>query len=113
MRARWLIVAPDPDDETLGAGALIHETAARRQLAGIAYLTDGTGSHPHGTPESAQHAGERHASRSRGYASLFAGLHHISAYLAAGRLNNLGLSTVDFTSPSFGGGVLTSRRSQL
>jgi N-acetylglucosamine malate deacetylase 1 len=47
--ARWLVLAPHPDDETLGAGALIGETAAAGRLAGVTYLTDGTGSHPAGT----------------------------------------------------------------
>jgi LmbE family N-acetylglucosaminyl deacetylase len=45
-RARWLVLAPHQDDETLGAGALIAETAATNRLAAIAYLTDGSGSHP-------------------------------------------------------------------
>ncbi|GGB65768.1 PIG-L deacetylase family protein [Blastomonas aquatica] len=43
---RWLVIAPHPDDETLGAGALIHQTARENRLAAIAYLTDGSGSHP-------------------------------------------------------------------
>lgn len=43
---RWLVIAPHPDDETLGAGALIYQTAREDRLAAIAYLTDGTGSHP-------------------------------------------------------------------
>lgn len=47
--ARWLVIAPHPDDETLGAGALIAETARSGRLYGIVYLTDGTGSHPPGT----------------------------------------------------------------
>lgn len=48
-RSRWLIIAPHPDDETLGAGALIAQAARAGRLAGILYLTDGTGSHPAGT----------------------------------------------------------------
>lgn len=48
--ARWLVLAPHPDDETLGAGALIAHCAAQRQLGSIVFLTDGTGSHPEGTP---------------------------------------------------------------
>lgn len=44
---RWLVLAPHPDDETLGTGALIAQTAAESRLAGVAYLTDGSGSHPH------------------------------------------------------------------
>lgn len=43
---RWLVIAPHPDDETLGTGALIYQTAREKRLAGIAYLTDGSGSHP-------------------------------------------------------------------
>lgn len=48
-RSRWLVLAPHPDDETLGAGALIAHTAACGRLVAVAYLTDGTGSHPAGT----------------------------------------------------------------
>lgn len=48
-RARWLILSPHPDDETLGCGALIANVARASRLAGIVYLTDGTGSHPAGT----------------------------------------------------------------
>lgn len=47
--ARWLVIAPHPDDETLGAGALIHHAAARNRLGGVVFLTDGGGSHPQGT----------------------------------------------------------------
>lgn len=49
-QARWLVLAPHPDDETLGAGALIAHCAASDRLGGIVFLTDGTGSHPEGTP---------------------------------------------------------------
>lgn len=49
-RARWLVLAPHADDETLGAGALIAHAAGAGRLAGLVYLTDGTGSHPPGTP---------------------------------------------------------------
>jgi LmbE family N-acetylglucosaminyl deacetylase len=44
-RRRWLVLAPHPDDETLGTGALIAQAWAAGTLAGIAYLTDGSGSH--------------------------------------------------------------------
>jgi LmbE family N-acetylglucosaminyl deacetylase len=44
-RRRWLILAPHPDDETLGAGALIAQVAAEGCFAGLIYLTDGSGSH--------------------------------------------------------------------
>lgn len=43
---RWLILAPHPDDETLGTGALIAHGAKAGGFAGIVYLTDGSGSHP-------------------------------------------------------------------
>jgi N-acetylglucosamine malate deacetylase 1 len=46
--ARWLVLAPHADDETLGAGALVAETATAGRLAGIVYLTDGAASHPEG-----------------------------------------------------------------
>lgn len=49
-KARWLVLAPHPDDETLGAGALIAHCAAHGRLGGIMFLTDGTGSHPEDTP---------------------------------------------------------------
>jgi LmbE family N-acetylglucosaminyl deacetylase len=48
-RARWMILAPHPDDETLGTGALIAEMARDRRLGGIVFLTDGAGSHPPAT----------------------------------------------------------------
>lgn len=49
-QARWLVIAPHPDDETLGAGALIAQAAQDKCLGGIVYLTDGKGSHPPATP---------------------------------------------------------------
>lgn len=45
-RQRWLVLAPHPDDETLGTGALIAQTNAAGRFAGLVYLTDGSGSHP-------------------------------------------------------------------
>ena len=47
-RARWLVLAPHADDETLGAGALVAQAAAAQRLAGVVYLTDGAGSHDAG-----------------------------------------------------------------
>lgn len=46
---RWLVLAPHPDDETLGAGALIAQVARAKRFAGLVYLTDGSGSHPRTT----------------------------------------------------------------
>lgn len=45
--ARWLVLAPHPDDETLGAGALIADSAAGGRFAGVVFLTDGSGSQAH------------------------------------------------------------------
>lgn len=53
--ARWLVLAPHADDETLGCGALIADAATRNALAGVVILTDGVGSHSH----------DGHASRAR------------------------------------------------
>lgn len=44
--ARWLVLAPHPDDETLGAGALIYHASRIERLAGVVFLTDGAASHP-------------------------------------------------------------------
>lgn len=43
---RWLVLAPHPDDETLGAGALIAQAGVEGRLAALVCLTDGSGSHP-------------------------------------------------------------------
>lgn len=71
-RARWLVLAPHPDDETLGAGALIAHAACTRRLAGIIFLTDGTGSHPADTPRLAavRRSEARHAIRRLGAKSV-------------------------------------------
>lgn len=44
-RAGWLVIAPHPDDETLGAGGLIAGLAHARARLRVAFLTDGAGSH--------------------------------------------------------------------
>ena len=41
-----VIVAPHPDDESLGCGALILEAVAARRPVRIVFVSDGTGSHP-------------------------------------------------------------------
>ena len=45
--ARWMVIVPHADDETLGAGSLIATAAAKGCLACVVYLTDGGGSHSH------------------------------------------------------------------
>ena len=42
----FLVLAPHPDDESLGCGGLIAEAGARGATAHVAILTDGTRSHP-------------------------------------------------------------------
>jgi len=44
-RGRWLILAPHPDDETLGMGGLIARLSATAKPPIVAFLTDGSGSH--------------------------------------------------------------------
>ena len=61
---RWLVLAPHPDDETLGAGALIGALADAGRCAQVVYLTDGAGSHPH----SPSWSPERLAAKRRGEA---------------------------------------------
>ena len=41
-----VIVAPHPDDESLGCGALIAEAVGAGRPVRIVFLSDGTGSHP-------------------------------------------------------------------
>ncbi len=41
-----LILAPHPDDESLGCGGLIASARARGRSISVVFVTDGTGSHP-------------------------------------------------------------------
>ncbi len=45
-RGPWLILAPHPDDETLGCGALIAALSASGARVYTVFVTDGAGSHP-------------------------------------------------------------------
>jgi LmbE family N-acetylglucosaminyl deacetylase len=80
-RARWIVLAPHADDETLGCGALIANAAERGVLAGVVILTDGAGSHSHSD----------HASRAR----LIAARRH-EATLAMRRLAGTSVPTPIF-----------------
>ena len=42
----WLVIAPHPDDESLGPGSLLAALAAAGGRGFVAFLTDGAGSHP-------------------------------------------------------------------
>ena len=44
-RRRWTVLAPHPDDETLGTGALLCALADAGRPARVVYLTDGAASH--------------------------------------------------------------------
>lgn len=46
LRGRAMILAPHPDDETLGCGGLIAELCALGRPPAVVIVTDGTGSHP-------------------------------------------------------------------
>jgi LmbE family N-acetylglucosaminyl deacetylase len=46
LSAPLLVVAPHPDDESLGCGGLLADCWRRGQRAHVVCLTDGTGSHP-------------------------------------------------------------------
>lgn len=41
----WLVLAPHPDDESLGVGGLLAARALRGDASFVAFLTDGAGSH--------------------------------------------------------------------
>jgi len=45
-RGGWLVLAPHPDDEALGTGAMMRQLADRGERVRLAFLTDGSGSHP-------------------------------------------------------------------
>ncbi len=45
-RRSLVVVAPHPDDETLGCGALLHEAAAGGIATRVVCMTDGSASHP-------------------------------------------------------------------
>lgn len=63
-----MVLAPHTDDETLGAAALIAQAVADDLLAGVVYLTDGVGSHPHADRASRARLGA--ARRTEGRAAL-------------------------------------------
>ncbi len=46
-RRRLVVVAPHPDDETLGCGTLLHAAAAAGVDCSVVCMTDGSASHPH------------------------------------------------------------------
>jgi LmbE family N-acetylglucosaminyl deacetylase len=62
----WLIVAPHPDDESLGTGSLIASVAQAGGRAFVAFLTDGVGSHPEAPGWSAARVGRTRAAEARG-----------------------------------------------
>jgi LmbE family N-acetylglucosaminyl deacetylase len=66
---RWLILAPHPDDETLGAGGLISQLVARGSRTWVVFLTAGDASHsnaPDWPPERIARTRRREALRALG-----------------------------------------------
>lgn len=49
-----IVIAPHPDDETLGCGGLLAWAARHDQLRHVVFLTDGEGSHPAATQDIAK-----------------------------------------------------------
>ncbi len=47
LPGRFLVLAPHPDDESLGCGGVIAEACRRGRPPVVAILTDGAASHPH------------------------------------------------------------------
>jgi LmbE family N-acetylglucosaminyl deacetylase len=88
-----LVLAPHPDDESLGCGGLIAQACAGGRDIDIAVLTDGAGSHPGAPP--ARVAALRAAEVRAAVAALG---------LAADRLHMLGLP--DTAAPHDGPGLL-------
>ncbi|GAA2626293.1 PIG-L family deacetylase [Dactylosporangium fulvum] len=69
----WILVAPHPDDETLGAGVMIAEHVAAGRDVHILLLTRGTGSTARQQINGAQHSrwwGVAHNPAAEGYAPL-------------------------------------------
>lgn len=72
--SRWLVLAPHPDDETLGAGGLIAHLAGLGRPAQVVFLTDGAGSHDCDTPaRAARLAALRRSEARRALSRLGAG----------------------------------------
>lgn len=80
--ARWLVLAPHADDETLGCGALIADAASRGALAAVVILTNGVGSHSHDGPGSrARLISARRREAARAVRMLVGGSHPIPLFL--------------------------------
>lgn len=65
LRRRWLIVAPHPDDESLGTGSLIATILDAGGTVDVAFLTDGDGSHRGAPGWTAERLAEARAGEAR------------------------------------------------
>lgn len=71
-----VVVAPHPDDESLGCGGLIAEACARGRAVRLVVVSDGTGSHPNSPshpPERLRALREREAVEAAGHLGLHPG----------------------------------------
>lgn len=64
-RGPWLVIAPHPDDESLGMGSLLAAIAGAGGEASVAFLTDGAGSHRDAPGWSAARVGWTRAAEAR------------------------------------------------
>jgi LmbE family N-acetylglucosaminyl deacetylase len=65
-----VVIAPHPDDETLGCGGLIRLLRERDQPVTIVFVSDGAGSHPHSYKYSEMKLGQLRAAEARAAAQV-------------------------------------------
>ncbi|MBR0656830.1 PIG-L deacetylase family protein [Plastoroseomonas arctica] len=92
MRGAVVVVAPHPDDETIGCGALLAESLARRRRLLVVLTTDGGASHP----------GSQAWSRARRAMLRAREMRSAVARLGGGRRHLQGLGLPDGAMPSHG-----------
>jgi N-acetylglucosamine malate deacetylase 1 len=62
---RVLVIAPHPDDETFGCGGLIAQLAAEKPSVHVAFVTDGSASHPGHPSVGPRELGDRRTAEAR------------------------------------------------
>ena len=71
-RTALTVIAPHPDDETLGCGALLHEAAAQGVACNVICVTDGSRSHPNSPTWGASRLARARAAEIRSAVALLA-----------------------------------------